>query len=452
MYETQFIIVFFLLLLITPDLNSNILIHKIGIPIDQLNNENQNCLDVAISRKQREVIYVLFNNENWHKLIRITNKIEDEPHLESVLIHQSTQDTFPNDKKAHPRAEEEDVEKCIENPQIVALFNSKMWDVFKIILDKCVSPTELDFTHIDPPVKSISSHTLMLIACSGQESLIQHAATKVLTNLKWKRVPRFAFYINLLIYMSFMLLFSLYSVELAEIGHKVNSNYVTNSEEANTTLLDSAQIESMKKTDFNRANIQLKRSLLFYVLVTVLAFQVVKELVQLFFLDGLSYFLSLQNLIELFTYMTATLSLSSNSFSTQSTYGSIAVLFAFICFPLFIQKLKMFGLYVVAFRRTIENSAKFFPVFFIIFIGFILSFKIRSNFGVSYSNSTSYSIIRTLTMVVGELSTEKMGLQNDYSFTNFFIYILFICLMCIILINLFVGIAVGNFTLHRTSI
>ena len=335
--------------------------------------------------------------------------------------------------------------KFIENPQLVKLFESKMWDIFKIILDKCIFPNEFDFTHIDPPVKTISSHTLMLIAYSGQECLIQHETTKLLTELKWKLVPRYAFYTNLIIYMIFMLLFSLYSIELAEIGHTINNNYLNSNEEfLKLNITNATQLEHSKNLDFNRANLQLKRSLLFFTLFGVLLFQLLKEMLQIFFLDGLSYFLTLQNLIELFTYTTASLSLLSNSYSAQSAYGSIAVLFAFICFPLFIQKLKMFGLYVVAFRRTIENSAKFGPVFIIIFIGFILSFKIRSNFGVSYSNSTSYSIIRTLTMVVGELSTEKMGLQNDYSLTNFFIYILFICLMCIILINLFVGIAVGK--------
>ena len=49
-----------------------------GIPIDQLNNDNQNCLDVAISMRQREVIRVLFSNENWPKLIRVNNKIEED--------------------------------------------------------------------------------------------------------------------------------------------------------------------------------------------------------------------------------------------------------------------------------------------------------------------------------------------------------------------------------------
>jgi hypothetical protein len=77
------------------------------------------------------------------------------------------------------------------------------------------------------------------------------------------------------------------------------------------------------------------------------------------------------------------------------------------------------------------------------FTGFILAFRIRSNFEVSYFNTTSYSVIRTLTMVVGELDTSRMGLYDD-SIPNYVIYFLFIGLMCTIVLNLFVGIAVGE--------
>lgn len=182
-----------------------------------------------------------------------------------------------------------------------------------------------------------------------------------------------------------------------------------------------------------------KNSQLFIILLGLLLFQMFKELSQIVFIDGLAYFLSLQNLLELFTYSTALISLFSNSYYMQSAYGSVAVLCAFIAFPLYIQKLKIFGLYVVAFRRTLANSAKFFPIFLIIFTGFILSFRIRSNFDVTYFNSTGYSIIRTLTMVVGELDTAKMGLYNQDSLPNYFIYFMFIGLMCTIVLNLFVG-------------
>lgn len=137
----------------------------------------------------------------------------------------------------------------------------------------------------------------------------------------------------------------------------------------------------------------------------------------------------------------------SANYNSQCSYGSIAVLFAYILFPIFIQKLDSIGIYVVALQRTLVNSAKLFPVFIILFMGFLFSFRLRSNFGVSYSSSESlsFSLFRTITMAVGELDTSKMGLYDEkYALPNYIIYFLFIVLMCTIVLNLFVGIAVGE--------
>ena len=154
----------------------------------------------------------------------------------------------------------------------------------------------------------------------------------------------------------------------------------------------------------------------------------------------------LRNFLELITYILSLISFLSINFYTQSNYGSIGVLFAYILLPVFLQKFKAIGVYVIALKRTLLNSTKLFPVFLIIFIGFILSFKVRTNFGVQYSesDSLSYSIIRTVTMVIGELDTSKMGLDDEDAIPNLIIYFLFIGLMCTILLNLFVGIAVDD--------
>lgn len=292
----------------------------------------------------------------------------------------------------------------------------------------------------------------MLIARSGQENLLRHQATLLLLHLKWRFIPRFAFYFNLIFYLLFMFLFSIYSVNLSQFG-ALNMLNNSNFTQHNNNITESHNTEN---NNFHESNIYVDHSLtnnvrhssLFFVLMLFLTTQLIRELFQLIFLDGISYFTSYQNLIEILTYVTSMISLVSTSYSTQSAYGSVAVLCAFLLFPLYIQKLKMFGLYVVAFQRTLKNSSKFLPIFLIMFTGFILSFNIRQHFGVRYFNSTDYSVIRALTMVVGELETNKMGLLNSQdsmiTLPNYFIYSLFIGLMCIIMLNLFVGIAVGE--------
>jgi transient receptor potential cation channel subfamily A member 1 len=434
---------------------------------------------------------VLLNDTNWRKLIRVNNRDYLYENTLSIVVHSGGKEASSGgggggggdvveedenasfvaaavNKRKQASIASMSSSKYVENPQLTAMYESKMWDMFKLLLDKCIGEREMDFSIIDLPVKSISIHPLMLIARSGQENLLKHEVTQMLLQLKWRFIPRFAFYFNLLFYMIFMLLYALYSIELATIGATVANtsafrSYLNSSSSALAPLAvspsaspSSAAAAAASSQNITKLRMQfyqdknyfkgideLNDSLLYGLLLFLLPVNIVKELVQLFLLDGLSYFVSLQNLIELLTYVTALLSLLSSDYSTSCAYGSIAVLFSFIVFPLFIQKLKMFGLYVVAFRRTLTNSAKFFPIFLIMFTGFILSFRIRANFDVSFFNTTSYSIIRTFTMVVGEMDTGKMGLYGD-SLPNFAIYFLFIGLMCVIVLNLFVGIAVGE--------
>ena len=196
-------------------------------------------------------------------------------------------------------------------------------------------------------------------ALSGQENLLKHETTKLLLHLKWRFIPRFAFYFNLIFYLFYMLLFSLYTVDLSKFGGK------------------NLKSPNLPRSAFSEKNFinDLHSSSIFYLLIVFLSVQLIRELFQIYCLDGISYFYSSQNLIEIFTYITSMISLLSNDYNMQSAYGSIAVLFAFILFPLFIQKIKMFGLYVVAFRRTLTNSAKFFPIFLMVRYDFSILFK-----------------------------------------------------------------------------
>lgn len=45
-----------------------------GLPIDTLNTQYKNCLDVAIERDQRECIKVLLKDKNWSKLIETESR------------------------------------------------------------------------------------------------------------------------------------------------------------------------------------------------------------------------------------------------------------------------------------------------------------------------------------------------------------------------------------------
>lgn len=429
-----------------------------GARIDQLNDSNENCLDIAINNGHRDVIRELLDHKDWLKLIRFKN----------YKFHQENENIFEL-----VVAKSKDEISAPKTSTIASLFNNQMWDIIKLLLDRCeISQDEMDFSIIDIPSKTITDQPLMLIARSGQESLIKHKVTNLLLQLKWRLVPRCAFYFNLVVYFLYLLLFSWYAVEMSIKDEPDQDDSLKTRQffpiETEHELINKSKIGLFKSKGFrinqgssrkNSTNFlfDLQESVNFHInktdnslsdlLVIIIIFQLFKELLILMFLDGVGYFLSIQNISEILTYLMSLVSLLSIHFYTQCNYASIAILFAYILLPLFLQKFKTVGIYVIALQRSLTNSAKLFPIFIILFTGFILSFRVRSYFGVNYSESDSigYSLIRTITMVAGELDTSKMGLYNTEGFLpNVIIYFLFIGLMCTIVLNLFVGIAVDD--------
>ena len=191
-----------------------------------------------------------------------------------------------------------------------------------------------------------------------------------------------------------------------------------------------------------------KYPILYYSILVHVAFSAVVKIIQvLFFYNIISFLMDLQNWIEIVTYVCAALSVNSNDFPTQSAYGSIAVLFSFIIFPLYLKKLKVFGVYVVALLKTMSTSAKFLPLFMILGLGFVLTFYMRYPFGVQLSfenkKSFSYFMLKTFSTVLGDYDTRYMGVM-DGDELNIFIYLTFLTLMCVIMLNLLVSIAVSE--------
>lgn len=111
------------------------------------------------------------------------------------------------------------------------------------------------------------------------------------------------------------------------------------------------------------------------------------ELLQVIFIDRFHYFLSTQNLVEVSTFCMSLAALLHSDLVQQTSFASISVLMSFMLFPLYIEKVSSIGIYVVAFKRTLANSAKFFPIFLILFTGFVFSFNLRTNFDLVYYKS-----------------------------------------------------------------
>ena len=233
------------------------LLHK-GTPIDRLNEENKNCLDIAIDRGHKEVIKVLLNDANWHRLFCSSDNVE-------------------SDKKLLAK-------KIKENQQMVALYEAKMWEMIMIVLDRCViydelgNEKEIDFTVLDPPLIDVNRHPLMLVAFSGQENLLQHRAIRALLHLKWRFMPRLVFYFNIFFYAIFLIFFSIFTVELSEVTTRFRAQ-----NNSDLISVDELIIDAQGFIFFVQ---NMSHSPLVIILAIQVIFQVLMEMFQVFFIDG----------------------------------------------------------------------------------------------------------------------------------------------------------------------
>ena len=97
-----------------------------------------------------------------------------------------------------------------------------------------------------------------------------------------------------------------------------------------------------------------------YYIVILLLISIAKKIFQFMLIDGLSFFTSIQNWFEIVTYLLSLGSILADDIWTKLTYASIAILLAYIVFIFLIQKLRVFGLYVLAFKRTLGIILFFF--------------------------------------------------------------------------------------------
>jgi hypothetical protein len=197
--------------------------------------------------------------------------------------------------------------------------------------------------------------------------------------------------------------------------------------------------------------------------VGLLLIQIVKELLQLLS-EGLSYFYRLDNIIECLTYSMTLIfmiplsldkcghindhfrisdgNISFHRCGWQWQLGSICILLAWLVLVFFIEKFLLLGKYVVMFHRILLNSLQFFPVFSLFIIGFAFSFSMLLKHKESDFSRMPTVIMKTLSMMIGELDFEKVFIENSWA--NYLVFSLFVSLICIIILNLLVGLAVGD--------
>jgi hypothetical protein len=281
---------------------------------------------------------------------------------------------------------------------------------------------------------------IIILNLNRYKYLLGHKTVKKLVELKMRKLPRIFFWTNLIFYFIFLLLLTFHHVNSSMFNSRlVYSNETNTTTYEKTFYLWPLPLSFTVFDESGTTFFWFYKSYFFLLVLVYLA----KKFFQVYNY-GLKMFKSIEHWLEISCFICNILSTLPFE-HTASAFGSFAVLFGWISFAFFFQSIAIFklGSYSIALRKTIQNSFKFLPFFFMIYFGFLCSFKIREHYGVTYFNSTVNQVVKTITMMVGELQSQRMGIEDHNSDLNFIannaIYLCFVFIMCIIVLDLFIG-------------
>jgi len=343
---------------------------------------------------------------------------------------------FENDSERSNKIESLNQKLNQLNNDILHLFLYKWFedlewfDLIEFILDNagekdeylCLSQTSFVFEckcKWEATTSQTNKDILILIKESGNDIFLRHVKTQALLSDKWKKIPRFIYYSKLIIYLVFIVLFSRNKYDIAEIWTCV------------------------------------------FIIFIFIAIEIC-ELIEIKIL----YIFSYKNIIESISYTLSLAYLVIRIFDVgndwKSTLYSSSIFLSYCVLIFHLDKCAIIGRYLYVFGNILKKSFKFFLVLLILMLGFLFSFRNRiideisdqihnesnqtfnriENFNASFSMSS----FKLFTMLVGNLETEDMGIENlDLNnMINFLIYGCFIFLMPILFINIFTGISIDE--------
>lgn len=402
--------------------------------ISHQNKDGKNCLDFAVENHERDACMAFIKHKRWKEAI-----------------------SHVDNNGSHP------MEKLIAVAPEVA----------EVILNRCMQPSQhsvthpnysitYDFEYIDLNPNDQVNEIYFGPSCMllhHRESLLSHPVTVALINDKFAQLGLRMFVGNLGVYLVFVgLLTSL-------------------------VLVDK---DRMSKMETQRIKTRTQRTIP-WVLLAFTIIQIVKELVQLFFLRW-RYFKDIANYLEIILY-TATivfiipfiiqnldpsfninpLELISTSLTeSQQKYlqslenikwnvGSIVILISWLNLLLHLYAFPFFGIYVVMFIEVFKTVISVLFVFGMFIVAFGLAFFVLLDTQDAF-RYPGRSIIKTAVMSIGELEysdifspTIDEPYKVPYTVLTFFVLVLFLFMMPTLLMNLLVGLSIGDIEAVRKN-
>ncbi|KAI6650877.1 Transient receptor potential cation channel [Oopsacas minuta] len=302
-------------------------------------------------------------------------------------------------------------------------------------------------------------HPLSIMVDHARLDLLKHPLIRTMIRQKWKTHARYLYYGNLLIYVIFVLLLTLFTYIVPSCDIEMNRT------RSPQVCISSPGPGRWYGDTYGCDGCDTGRvitSIIFAALIILFAiFRLLFESGQIIG-DIKNYFTSLDNYIEWFIYIGAIVFVSdvfsnrqeSGACGYQRSYiwelGAFVVLLAWFNLAVFLRKLPLLGIYILMLLHVIVTFFRIMLLGLIFIIGFSVSFYMvfrQGDLCNQYRNPFS-TFLKTVVMMAGEFEFD--GLFNDISNTldhpisSSVLWLIFVILIPIILANLLVGLAVDD--------
>ena len=304
-------------------------------------------------------------------------------------------------------------------------------------------------------------HPLSIMVQNTRLDLLSHPLVLTLMRLKWSTRASYLYYGNLITYVLFVVLLTVFTFVVPSCDLDININRKTNScgldPGAPNWYVDTYGCSSMRCN-----SVRVVSSIVMAAFIILLAvFRLLFESVQIIG-DIKRYFLGIENYIEWFIYVGSIVFVSDvfknrqqvdmcgfeNSFIWE--LGSFVVLLSWFNLVVFLGKLPHLGIYILMFLHVITTFFRVFLLGLAFLVGFSVSFYMvfrQQNFCSQFRNPFS-SLLKTTVMLTGEYEYDNVfnDLTNrlDHPISSYILFLVFIVIVSIILVNLLVGLAVDD--------
>ncbi|XP_041484438.1 transient receptor potential cation channel subfamily A member 1-like isoform X2 [Lytechinus variegatus] len=400
------------------------------------NNSDQSCMEVAIECRNKDVAMAFVMNERWHEAMDDCGE-RKAPHMLG-LIEQLPEVAYTVLERCQTekKADEEDPRsrrnydftylRCTKDKQSKFL-NSEEGFVPLLVLN-----TMVKFNRIN---------------------LLSHPVCVNYLAMKWNAYGRACHVTNITIYLVFVF-FLTYFVCITDVP---DSFRVAN----RTSFEDSQSVEEYLRLPY--ADFTMSTIVAVWVICGFASMNILKEIVQLLQQASITgkgrYFYEFTNLLEWTLYATSLAFvapyLAGENKDFQWQCGAIAVFLAWFNFLLYLQRFDIFGIYVVMFLEILRTLVQVLLVFSILIVAFGLTFHILLPREDNHAHNTpAMSLLRVSTaLLLGELDfinsfvdplNDGDNVTMPYPELTYFFLIGLVLLMPILLMNLLIGLAVGD--------